>query len=82
MYHELKTWPRYFDLVRKGEKTFEVRKNDRSFTVGDTLVLREWDRSATPEPAYTGRVTEKVVTYMMHGGDFGIDPDFVVMAIR
>lgn len=83
MHHHLKIWPRFFDLVQKGEKSFEVRRNDRSFAVGDTLVLEEWDPANLPSPKYTGRVTEKVVIYLMHGHPtFGLDSDFVVMAIR
>ena len=40
--HELKIWPQYFDAIASGIKTFEVRKDDRGFAVGDTLVLKEW----------------------------------------
>lgn len=29
--HYLKIWPDYFDLIYRGEKTFELRKNDRDF---------------------------------------------------
>lgn len=86
MHHHLKIWPRFFDVVQKGEKSFEVRKNDRAFAVGDTLVLEEWDPAALPTPKYTGRSTEKVVIYMLLGADmnglWGVHPDFVVMAIR
>lgn len=42
MEHELKIIPRYFYDVIEGKKTFEVRKNDRNFNVGDTLILREY----------------------------------------
>lgn len=35
--HELKTRAVYFDAVQRGEKNFEVRKNDREFAVGDVL---------------------------------------------
>lgn len=45
--HELKTWPVYFQRVWKGEKTFEVRLDDRGYQKGDTVVLREWDPKAT-----------------------------------
>lgn len=42
-YHKLKTWPEFFDAVKSGEKTFEVRKNDRHFQVGDWLCLMKFD---------------------------------------
>lgn len=50
--HELKTWPEPFQAVWDRRKRFEVRQNDRSFAVGDLLVLREWN----PDYDYTGRV--------------------------
>lgn len=43
MEHELKTIPKYFNAVREGRKTFEVRKDDRNFQVGDTLNLRKYE---------------------------------------
>lgn len=59
--HELKTWPEYFEAVDSGRKTFELRKNDRDFKVGDTLRLREYE----PGPdRYTGRECTRVVTYV------------------
>lgn len=38
--HVLKTWPQYFDAVKRGEKTFEGRKNDRNFQAGDMVILQ------------------------------------------
>ena len=32
--HILKTWPNYFDAVKRGEKPFEVRRDDRGCTGG------------------------------------------------
>jgi hypothetical protein len=37
--HELKVWPDYHYRILTGQKNFEVRKNDRDFQIGDTLVL-------------------------------------------
>ena len=41
--HLLKTWPVPFWDVVSGAKTFEVRRNDRDFKVGDYLMLKEYD---------------------------------------
>lgn len=40
--HELKLNTKYYDDVKKGLKTFEIRKNDRDFKVGDVLSLTRW----------------------------------------
>ena len=42
MVHDLKILPQYFQSVSSGEKTFEIRFNDRQFSVGDTLILKEY----------------------------------------
>lgn len=66
MVHELKILPEYFDLVRKGIKNFEVRKNDRDFKVGDGLVLYEW----TPEGGYTGLIVNKEIGYILDNPEY------------
>lgn len=43
MEHELKTWPKYFEPLASGDKTAELRRDDRPFKVGDTLRLLEFD---------------------------------------
>ena len=40
MLHELKISPEYYDAVVNGIKPFEIRKNDRNYSVGDALRLR------------------------------------------
>ncbi|WP_349535176.1 DUF3850 domain-containing protein [Leuconostoc citreum] len=41
--HELKLDRFYFDDVKSGLKTFEIRKNDRDFQVGDLLSLSRFE---------------------------------------
>jgi len=76
--HDLKCWPGCFADIMAYDKTFEVRKNDRDFKVGDILILREWDPSRKD---YTGAVTRREVTYVISLELFGI-PGFVAMGIQ
>jgi len=78
MIHELKTWNEYFEEVFMGHKTFEVRKADRPFAKGDTLILKEWNPKTEQ---YTGREVARNVSYVLEGGQFGVEKGFVVMAI-
>ncbi len=62
-----KAWPKYFDAILSGKKKYDLRINDFEIKEGDTLILEEWD----PETKeYTGRKTEKKVTYV---GKFKFD---------
>ena len=79
--HELKIWPQYFDKVKSGEKTFEVRKeDDKYFEVEDVLKLKEWDNN---KKIFTGQMVEVEVTYILRGPcPAGIEKGTVVMAIK
>jgi hypothetical protein len=74
MHHDLKTWPQYFQRVVSGEKTFELRKNDRGFQLGDTVTLKEFDpflknRLGKEPGRYTGNEAKFRVGYIMPVGD-------------
>jgi ASC-1-like (ASCH) protein len=79
MTHALKTWPEYFEAIVSGKKNFEVRKADRDFAVGETLLLQCFDPE---EKRYTGQEHKVRVTYILHGGNFGIEKGFCVMGIE
>ena len=79
MNHELKTWPEYYDKVVSGEKTFELRKNDRYFKVGDTLTLQKY---CPNEEKYLGWEITVEVTYILEGGNFGLEEGFVIMGFK
>jgi hypothetical protein len=76
--HKLKTWPPYFEAVERGEKNFEVRRDDRGFQKGDYLELifhspdEQWRKR---EPIH------KRITWILTGGQFGIEPGYVVLGL-
>lgn len=37
--HRLKVFAKYADAIMSGAKTFEIRKNDRGYEVGDKIVF-------------------------------------------
>ena len=73
--HTLKLAPGYFAEVMSGNKTFEIRNNDRDFHEGDRLVLREYD---IYNDSYTGRALAARIGYMC---DYEQRPGFVVLAL-
>lgn len=80
--HELKIWPAYYLMVKDGRKRFELRKNDRGFQAGDTLVLREW----SPELGYTGEELRALVRLVLDrtvldNTAFALRRGFVCMSI-
>lgn len=65
MTHNLKILPEYFVEVVRGNKTFEVRKDDRPFNVGDELILYEVNCGR-----YTGRNIKVIITYILRNPDY------------
>ena len=63
--HEIKSWPDPFHARWLSQKSFEVREDDRGYSVGDTLYEREWD----PEREYyTGfRMRGSKIIYISRG---------------
>jgi hypothetical protein len=81
MLHELKAWPKFFNMVNLDLKTFELRKDDRGFELGDTLVLKEYE----PEnQSYTGNEIRVFVQYILRHEDMpdGLVPGYVVLGFE
>ena len=86
--HKLKCWASYFDAITRGDKNFEVRRDDRGFQRGDVLVLEKYDPD-NHSYVYDGygyganRIRARMrIKYVLTGGQFGIEPGYVVMAIE
>lgn len=83
--HELKSWPQFFNPIITGDRRHELRRNDRDYRVGDSLVLREFDPS---RGAYTGRSCTAVVTSITSRDEpcavsvEGLSQDFCILTIR
>jgi hypothetical protein len=77
--HSLKCWPPYFDAIGDGRKTFEVRKLDRDFRVGDMLHLHE---VTPPRMKPTSRHLLCFITCKMDGPQFGIRKGWTVLGLR
>jgi hypothetical protein len=77
--HELKVWPAYFHPICEGVKTFDVRRDDRGFQRGQVLRLREWLMYSS---SYTGNEEYVRIEWILTGGQMGIEPGYVVMAIK
>lgn len=79
MMHEIKCWPHYFEAIWDGTKTFEVRKNDRNYQVGDRLYIRCWDPATE---FYNGSYVQAVVEYVLKDRAAGIEKGYCVLAIH
>lgn len=64
--HELKCYPKFFEDIAKGLKSFDVREDDRGFEPGDELFLSEWDPW---QRAYTGRALRAFISYILELDD-------------
>ena len=76
--HELKCYSQYFQRIVTGQKTFEIRKNDRDFQVGDTLILREFDMKKG-HPHYGCATCICEIVYMTN---YEQKDDYVVLGIK
>ena len=76
MTHDLKILPEYFEQVITGNKSFEIRRNDRDFHIGDKLCLKEWENGSR---GYTGRMTIRKISYIT---DYAQKENYVVLGMR
>ena len=79
--HILKAWLEQFQAILDGTKTFEYRKDDRGFGVGDLLQLREFNEAVGPYGKFTGREIAVSVTYIARS-HFGIPDGYCVMSVE
>lgn len=80
--HELKTVQPFFDDVARGDKTCEVRKFDRDFKVGDTLILKEYNPESYYH-AFSGDRIEVTISYIQtHEQSEAIVPGWCIISFK
>lgn len=73
--HDVKLGTTFFDDVKTGRKTFELRKNDCGYKEGDIIVMHEYKDGTT-----TGRTIEKKIVYMLE--DFtGLEDGYCILGL-
>ena len=77
--HILKIKEEYFNEVIRGEKTFELRKNDRDYQVGDLIHFIKTDGFeyfSHSKNAYR-------ITYILKNvPEYGLDKDYCILGIK
>jgi hypothetical protein len=77
MMHELKILPEYYEEVKAGNKTFEVRKNDRDYMKNDTLRLKAWDG----EKYLDKPPLERRITYILDNFPDALKEGYVILGL-
>lgn len=74
--HTVKIAKMYYEDVKSGKKSFELRKNDRGYKQGDILRMLEY-----AEGEWTGREMAVEVTYLLE--DYaGLEEGYCIMALK
>ena len=86
--HELKILHAYLVDITIGTKTFELRKNDRDYQVGDLIRFIDIgeDDTTTSECRYEPNIDENTlyrITYVLKNVEkYGLDKDYCILAIK
>lgn len=81
MTHEIKLSEQYAQAVMDGEKTFEIRYNDRGYQKGDKIKFNVIENTPfKSEVNYKYQLPEYEITYV-HSG-LGMADNYVALAIK
>lgn len=70
--HQLKANPETFHQIVTGERTFDVRRNDRKFEPGDAITFWEFTRpTSTGRVTLTGKTSMQVILNVLHASKDG-----------
>ena len=77
--HVRKIWPEFVGWILSRQKTFEIRREDRSiFRIGDTLELLEW---CPKIQRYSGLVMRIKISYVLRDS-MGVEKGFAILGLH
>lgn len=80
--HRIKVRDCYWDAIERGDKNFEVRRDDRGYQKGDVLELVKTDEKGFfVRYGAQEQILTRAITYILTGGQWGIEPGYVVMGL-
>jgi hypothetical protein len=84
--HELKIKKEYFQEVYFGKKTFELRKDDRDYEVGDLIKFKVVNKDEHGKEGFCEYVDSEalyIITYILRNvPEYGLDKDFCILGIK
>ena len=86
--HEIKIKHKYLVQVDCGNKTFELRKNDRDYQVGDLIHfidIKDEDKEFNTwgvEPAIDKDALYKITYVLKDVPEYGLDKDYCILGIK
>lgn len=84
--HQLKCWPDEYQAIIEGRKTFEFRRNDRGFEVGDIIQLDEWkpetENAFFVSGSFTLRSVRASITYILNSGEWSVPDGYCILSIK
>ena len=78
--HEIKLNVEFCDDVLNGIKTFEIRKNDRNYKVGDLIKFLPWDPSSSKYAIHEVHDKTYKIKYILSG--YGLQDGYIAMVIE
>lgn len=84
--HRLKTDPAMYYATQRGAKNFEVRKDDRPLETRDIVILEYHKPPSAPVSFFdlcdpTTPPLHYEITFVLRGGQYGIEPGHVGLAL-
>ncbi len=86
--HILKIKEEYFHAILDGVKTFELRKNDRNYQVGDLIHFKDVEGEEfnycffSSDDEYAEKIVFQITYVLKNVPEYGLDKDYCILGIK